>query len=178
MTKMDENLSELLGIAGLLGDSPVNPADLDAAGEFKTEPRPDVEFVIEDKPTVVPDLNQSDAKTDYAYARSLNYTLIKMTTQALARSLEIVRETEAPRAFEAFNNLATTVRGLNKDLLDLQKVYKEVTKDRPEMNKPPVDDEDSAVEVSKANKNMNVLQLLQEAIDRGEISPVGSNGGS
>lgn len=176
MTKMDENLSELLGLCGVGEQSPINPADLDAAGEFKHEPRPDVEFVIEDQKSDVPDLIQSDAKTDYVFARSLNYTLIKMTTQALARSLEIVRETEAPRAFEAFNNLATTVRGLNKDLLDLQKVYKEVTKDRPEMNKPPVEDPD--VEEDKPKKTTNILQMLQEAIDRGEISPVGGNGGA
>jgi hypothetical protein len=100
-----------------------------------------------------------------------------MTTQALARALAVANETEHPRAFESFNSLATTARGLTQDLLALQKIFKEVTKGRAELDPPPP--------TATVNVNVNggsptgtvdIMKVLQESIDRGDIRPMmGSN---
>lgn len=181
---MNKELREMLGISSALGEhtnAEQNPADAGDFDEFKDEPRPDVKFELVEKETSVPDLQLSDAKVDYAYARSMNYTLLNMTTQALARALQVVNETEHPRAFESFNSLATTVRGLTQDLLALQKVYKEVTKGRTEMEPPPPAPTTN-VNISlggpaPSGTTNDVLKLLQESIDNGSIKPIAMNGG-
>ena len=179
---MNRELCEALGISSLLGESTnpadPNPADMDF-GENK-EPRPEVKFELEVKETSVPDLLLSDAKVDYAYARSLNYTLLNLTTQALARALVVVNETEHPRAFESFNSLAATVRGLNQDLLAMQKVYKEITKGRTEMDPPPPAQTNVQINGSVtmgSTTTTDVLRLLQESIDNGTIKPIAMNSG-
>jgi hypothetical protein len=173
------------GLAALLGITPSGEDivdRMDSSGEFdefKDEPRPEVKFELQVKETSVPDLQLSDAKVDYAYARSMNYTLLEMTTQALARALAVANETEHPRAFESFNSLATTARGLTQDLLALQKVFKEVTKGRTELDPPPVAQTNIQINGdvntggAKGGSSVDIMNLLRDSIARGEISPLG-----
>lgn len=180
-SNMDSGMKELLGITNLMGESmgEINPADLDEFGEFKKEPRPEVVFEMDEKETRVPDLNQSDAKTDYAFARSMNYTLLRMTTKALAKALAVADDTEHPRAFESFNSLAATARGLTQDLVNLQKIYKEVTKGRPEMEPAATVPQTTSNDTPKtpSGTTTDIMQLLQESIDNGTIRPMQMNDG-
>jgi hypothetical protein len=136
------------------------------------EPREPVEFILTEIPSSVPDLVLSDAKVDYIIARNHTYTLLEMTTTALATALSVAKETEHPRAFEAFNSLASTARNFTLDLLALQKTYKEVTKDREEMRP-------QEVKVTVTNENtpttFNILEAVKAAIASGDITPLGEN---
>ncbi len=181
-TLMSEGLKKALGITESLStEDQLRNIDDSEFAEFKEEPRPDIKFEIQMKETSVPDLVLSDAKVDYAYARSMNYQLLDMTTQALMRALEVAKETEHPRAFESFNSLATTARGLTQDLLALQKVLKEVTKGRAELEPPPITNQTNVQingDVNSAPKGtVDILSMLQGAIDRGEIKPLTINDG-
>lgn len=145
MTNMSEELKRTLGIiggaenelAGILDDVETSAADLGVDGE---EPKSHEIRVLDVKQmeSEVPALAGTDAKTDYVYARNMTYTLLDLTGSALAGALVVAQETEHPRAFGVFNELASTMRELTKDLIQLQKTFKEVTKDRDEMTPPVV----------------------------------------
>lgn len=183
MSQMSEELKAALGISSETPDSLPNGEGVDT-GEFEEyvdEPRPPVVFEIKEIATTVPDLAQSDAKVDYVHARNHTYTLLDMTTQALARALEVAKETEHPRAFESFNSLAATARSLTQDLLGLQKVFKDITKGRQELEPPPPTTNvqvngDVNVNTPKTG-TADLLSMLNDAIARGEIAPLVSVGG-
>lgn len=77
------------------------------------------------KTAVVAD--NSDIADDYITSRNITHTLIGMTGSALEGALSVAVETQHPKAYTVFNELATTMRGLSKDLLEMQKIYKEIT---------------------------------------------------
>lgn len=100
--------------------SPQNGDAESGEGEFQNKVREPLE--IEDVKSNVPDTPGSDLKQDYVKSRNLLHTLMNLTTQSANTALQVATETEHPRAFEAFNSLATTARTLAKDLIDLQKL--------------------------------------------------------
>lgn len=133
---MSSRLRESLGIKDD-SETVTNTANLFAIeGEDHEDvdlpPKEPVKFEVVEVETTVPDLASTDAKTDYVKARNITHTLLQMTGDAVASSLQVAQDTEHPRAYNVFNELVNTMRNLTKDLLDMQKVYKEVTKDRPE----------------------------------------------
>ncbi len=175
MTRMSDELSRALGMIDPNGTEG-QTHDIEGLEEFTNEPREPAKFELSEHETQVPDLAATDAKLDYVVARNHIYTLLGMTTKALARALQVAEETEHPRAFESFNSLAQTARALTNDLLNAQKVFKEVVKGRPEIAEtltPPV----AAVQVNVNNNgnqsSVNVLDMLKEAIRNGEIEPIG-----
>lgn len=110
-------------------------------------------FEVMEVESTVPDLDSTDAKTDYVKARNITHTLLHMTGDAVAGALAVAKESEHPRAFGVFNELVGTMRTLTQDLLAMQKVYKEVTKDRPEtinliQNNTQINTEGGAANVS------------------------------
>lgn len=85
-----------------------------------------VPFSPKQVPTTVPD-EVSDIRDDYVTSRNITHTLIEMSGTALEGALKVAMETQHPKAYGVFNELATTMRGLSKDLLEMQKIYKEIT---------------------------------------------------
>ena len=67
-------------------------------------------------------------KNDYEYARQNMYDIIEKGQSALEDIVDIARQSESPRAFEVVTNLIKTLADANKDLMDLAKKNKELTK--------------------------------------------------
>jgi hypothetical protein len=186
--EMSSGLRQALGIvsegANQASEDPSGIASIEGqAGEFdeyKETPRDpsENELQVDAIETSVPDLEQSDAKNDYVVTRNHTYALLKATSTAVGRALAVVKETEHPRAFESFNSLVSTARLLTQDLLSLQKSFKEITKDRPEMNQTVNVLVQSGAEgggVEKPKGTLDIIKELQEAIDSGAIRPIAVN---
>lgn len=75
-------------------------------------------------PVVMP----SKEKNDYEYARQNMYDIIEKGQNALEDIVDIARQSESPRAFEVVTNLIKTLADANKDLMDLAKKNKELSK--------------------------------------------------
>jgi len=70
---------------------------------------------------------------DYEFARTNLYDVIEKGADALDHIMDIAKQSESPRAFEVVTNLIKTMVDANKDLLELQKKNKELTReDSPE----------------------------------------------
>jgi hypothetical protein len=67
-------------------------------------------------------------KNDYEYARQNMYDIIEKGQSALEDIVDIARQSESPRAFEVVTNLIKTLADANKDLMDLAKKNKELSK--------------------------------------------------
>jgi hypothetical protein len=65
---------------------------------------------------------------DYEYARQNMYDIIEKGQSALEDIVDIARQSESPRAFEVVTNLIKTLAETNKDLLELAKKNKDITK--------------------------------------------------
>ena len=168
MSLMSDELKRTLGI--LQNDSPEAVVDgTDGLSQYLPEKSEPAVFELEEIETSVPDLLLSDAKIDYVMARNHTYTILSMTTSALANALKVATETEHPRAFESFNSLAATARNLTLDLLALQKTFKEITKDREEL----LPAQAPAAQTEAKAGAVNVLEMLKQAIANGEITPMG-----
>ncbi|BAU39997.1 hypothetical protein [Ralstonia phage RSP15] len=138
---MSSRLKESLGISDSQETDTTQTAasffgvSTEESEDFNGEEVPHVEppkFELVEVESTVPDLISTDAKTDYVKARNITHTLLGMTGDAVAGALAVAKESEHPRAYGVFNELVATMRTLTQDLLAMQKVYKEVTKDRPE----------------------------------------------
>lgn len=105
MKKLNDNLSEIFDVTPL---------------EFPEEPKKsEVPVVIEH--------DNSDAETDFGYARQNIKELIRKSDDAIQGILKVADASEHPRAYEVAATLIKTVADLNKDLLDIQKKRKELT---------------------------------------------------
>jgi hypothetical protein len=90
-----------------------------------------IPFVPKEVATSIPEAEGgSDIRDDYVTSRNITHTLIDMAGQALEGALSVAIETQHPKAYTVFNELATTMRGLSKDLLEMQKIYKEITAEK------------------------------------------------
>lgn len=77
-------------------------------------------------PVIIPPVSKE--KNDYEYARQNMYDIIEKGQNALEDIVDIARQSESPRAFEVVTNLIKTLADANKDLMDLAKKNKELTK--------------------------------------------------
>lgn len=90
-----------------------------------------IPFEMKEVATSVPEVeDNTDIRDDYVTARNLTHTLIEMSGSAIQGALVVAIQTQHPKAFSVFNELATTMRGLSKDLLEMQKIYKEISADK------------------------------------------------
>ena len=77
-------------------------------------------------PVIIPPVAKE--KNDYEYALQNMYDIIEKGQNALEDIVDIARQSESPRAFEVVTNLIKTLADANKDLMDLAKKNKELTK--------------------------------------------------
>lgn len=158
----------------------LNPKDYDKeTGEwFGEEPegyRPMVEppslEKIENKDSKVPEYEQSDVTADYRRVRDTSYALQEATLFMITQAAKLAVETEAPRAFTVFRELGELMRGLNKDIMENQKTYREVTKgvEPPQTDETTVEvttNPDGSVKMSvgkQARSSRDLLKIIEEA---------------
>lgn len=124
-------MRESLGMAPAGIPTIDNPPDYEGEGEGPV--RPPAKLAITVKPSVLDNeaLKDNDLAQDYLFARNLTHTMIQLVGDQLAGAAVVAQETEHPRAYGVFNELAGTMRNIIQDLLALQKVFKEVKRDDP-----------------------------------------------
>lgn len=99
-------------------------------------------FDIAVKESKLTDEDESDIKTDYDRARNLTYALQDISLVMLKNSCSMAVATQHPKAYSTFNEIITNLRGLNKDLLDINKAANEVrikSRTVPDPKKPETD---------------------------------------
>ena len=114
MSKIDDNLSELLNIPTLQPE-----AVEDVAQPVQVVPKkatPDVDEKL-----------QKDLMKDYEDSRDRLKEIVSKGTLAIDDILAIARESEHPRAFEVAATLIKNVTDANEKLLGMQKQMKELT---------------------------------------------------
>ena len=94
----------------------------------------------EDYPVVI---QQNPETEDAAYARENIRGLITIGTTAINELGKVAKESEHPRAYEVLSNLIRNVSEMNKDLLNVQKMKKELNGE--EKSSPSVMNVDKAV---------------------------------
>lgn len=110
MSKIDDNLSEMLNIPTLTPDVVTSPP-----------------VVSEKKTTDVTDRLDKDLMKDYEDSRDRLKEIVSKGTLAIDDILAIARESEHPRAFEVAATLIKNVTDANEKLLGMQKQMKELT---------------------------------------------------
>ena len=114
MSKIDDNLSELLNIPTLQPD-----VVEDVAQPVQVVPK-----------KAIPDVGeklQKDLMKDYEDSRDRLKEIVSKGTLAIDDILAIARESEHPRAFEVAATLIKNVTDANEKLLGMQKQMKELT---------------------------------------------------
>jgi len=74
-------------------------------------------------------INTFDLTSDYNYSREQYHNLIDKGNEALEELMSVAKESESPRAFEVTAQLLRTISDTTKELLQLQKIKKEVEKE-------------------------------------------------
>lgn len=173
---MSERLKETLGMLESHGVEIKEAPSYDESEEEIVGARGGavIPFVPKNVPTTIPETENSDIRDDYITSRNITHTLIDMAGQALEGALSVAIETQHPKAYGVFNELATTMRGLSKDLLEMQKIYKEITAEKAARQAAA----EKAQNVTQNNLNIttnaslsDVLKMIRDA----ENKPV--NGG-
>jgi len=113
---IEEKLDNVLGIADDFMD-----------GEECTELAP-LDPVISN-----PENRTLDIKNDYQYSREKLYHLIERGQTALDRLVTVAQDSESPRAFEVVSTMVKTLTDSTKELVNLQKVMRDVDEAGAEM---------------------------------------------
>lgn len=131
------------------------------------EVEPIEDFKLEERETKVPKFVDSDVNEDYQRARSVTYSVQDACITMMARAMKLAAETENPRAFNVFTDLVGNVRGLNKDLMDMQKTFKHVTADVTPANQPDPEQQGgksgATLTVPLGSNTANLLKMLEQA---------------
>lgn len=129
------------------------------------------------------DEDESDIQTDYKRARNFTYALQEISLTMMRNACKLAVGTQHPKAYDTFNNLLTNMRGLNKDLLEINKAANEVRKTNREL--PPkdrpvngdggtdvtvtADGQTVAVSITKRPTTQSILEIIKAAKESGEL---------
>lgn len=116
---------ELKASLGIIDSEPRDEEDIDDLEGVG--PRELPVFEVEPVESRIPDDNTDDIANDYKHTRNVLYALAKMQGDALALAMAMLKETEHPRAFSTFSEMASSLRDTALAINDLQKTYKTVT---------------------------------------------------
>lgn len=111
MSKLDENLSQMLNIPKMDEDAPVITIDASQNTPVNSNDK-----MLED-----------DLMSDYEESRKKLKEIVEKGTGAIDDILAIARESEHPRAFEVAATLIKNVTDANEKLLTMQKQMREIT---------------------------------------------------
>lgn len=118
---IDKDTGEIHGYGGEGEDDGMSPFPMMEAPTFDTST---------EKETKVPVYEGSDAQQDYQRVRTTTYVMQEGVLMMMAHAAKLAASTEAPTVFRTFKELGELMRGLNKDLMDNQRMIRDVTKDR------------------------------------------------
>lgn len=180
MTTMSDRLKDTLGMLESRGveikRAPSTEFDIDDDGVIGGHPGSGGGAVIPFKPkeiaTSVPDTENSDIRDDYITSRNITHTLIDMAGSALEGALSVAIETQHPKAYTVFNELATTMRGLSKDLLEMQKIYKEISAEKAAKAAAEKAANVTQNNVTNITTNASLSEVLKMMKENGGIPPV------
>jgi hypothetical protein len=135
---MSESLKRTLGIIG--EEKEYSTVEIpvyndDGSEHIPSTSRQMIPFVPKAVPTTVPETDNSDLRDDYITSRNITHTLIEYAGSALEGALRLAIESQHPKAFEMFNQLTATMRGLSKDLIEMQKTYQTIVDANNEVEK-------------------------------------------
>lgn len=149
-SKQMQNLERTLGLL---------PSGGETGGDMNyPEPREPAEFKLKEVESRLAEID-SDVATDYVYGRRMLYSVIDLTSGALAEAFRMASEDTHPRSFEVFNSLANTLRELTKDLMGLQKLTKDITSDKPEFNEQPAG---TTVQINQFTSTADMISKFQQ----------------
>ena len=134
---------------------------IDEEGE-ELAPREEAVFEIEERPSKVQtDPNEvDDVADDYKFTRNVLYSLVRLQGEALANAMRLVRESEHPRAFSTFSEMASSLRETTLAITELNKTYKNVTKDKPVVK--PVEDDKQGGIVGSMDQILDLLAAADQ----------------
>lgn len=108
---------------------------IDVQNEFKNtgenhfipaEYKPLVRIQLKQIESSIP-LQNTDIQNDYNHARNLLYTITETTASAMAQCLQYAQDNDDPKGYlRTYNELTMTMKDLIQDLLNTQKLYKEI----------------------------------------------------
>lgn len=102
-----------------------------------------------------------DIIADYLHTRDFLYTLLDQCSMAVNGAMGLAKDTDQPRAYQVLRELLETSRELSKDIMALQKTYKEIKKmELSSGPKPGAKGEEG--EGNGKTTTSNLLRLLEE----------------
>lgn len=154
---MSERLKETLGMLESRGVEIKNVASHEDEEFVGSRGGEIIPFQPKQVPSTVPSDEASDIRDDYITSRNITHTLIDMAGSALEGALNVAVETQHPKAYTVFNELATTMRGLSKDLLEMQKIYKEI-------NAEKIARQEALKKGNVTQNNVNIVQTTHASL--------------
>lgn len=175
MTTMSDRLKDTLGLLESNGieikqSSSQFDSDDDFVGGHPSSGGAVIPFKPKEIATSVPETANSDIRDDYVTSRNITHTLIEMAGSALEGALSVAVETQHPKAYTVFNELANTMRGLSKDLLEMQKIYQQIVEDEKAKKKAAAQSgnvTNNSVNITTSASLSEVLKMMRE----GKIDP-------
>ena len=151
---MPKNVLQLQGIIDPTGNEQFEEAT----------PPPREEFVMQEKESKALEVQDSDVRTDYTFARNALYSLIEMNLEMTHLARCAAKETEHPRAFEAFNSLSSNTRETLKELMSMQTHAKNIYKDAKVVQKDVNPEETTTIDLNKtlALNTNDILRKMEE----------------
>lgn len=166
MSVMSDKLKETLGIM----DKQFDPLPANSYEDaFEAVPddqmvvmsREVAPFVAKNVPTTIPESENSDLREDYITSRNITHTLIDMTGKALTGALDVATESQHPKAFSVFNELASTMRLLAKDLIEMQAIYKEISAEKAQAKVIHATQNNVTINPSQPTVNVSLADVLK-----------------
>lgn len=135
-----EQVQAMDSAASKVGNELMDPDNTDADAFHQETPEVEVKSIS----SSAEEEEGSDITTDYKRARDFTYAMQEVMLVMLKNGCTMAATTAHPRAYDVVNNIVTNMRGLNKDLMDYQKIFYEgkgkkrllPAKELPEGGKP------------------------------------------
>lgn len=168
MTTMSDRLKDTLGLLESNGIEVKNTPshfedDEGFVGGHPSSGGAVIPFKPKEVATSVPETANSDIRDDYVTSRNITHTLIEMAGSALEGALSVAVETQHPKAYTVFNELANTMRGLSKDLLEMQKIYQQIVEDekrKKEASAPKSVTQNNITNITTSASLSEVLKMM------------------
>lgn len=139
---------------------------------------PDVE--VKELPSEEDTEEQTDLLKDYVRSRNFTYAMQDVSLVMLKNLCQIAATTMHPKAYDSVNQMLNTMRGMNKDLMDYQKLLLESRGKRRTL--PPktlaegetfvhgsIDENGTTLTISSRERptTTNILEVIRKAKEQG-----------
>jgi len=105
---------------------------------------------------------QDTLTSDFSNARSSINSILKTSEVALDRLMDVVKDTDSPRAFEVAATLIATISNSSKDLLELhEKLHR--LKEKTNQANSPVNQTNIQNNIAFKGTSKDLLELIKES---------------